>query len=150
MWSEFLTVPSPAYKAKPAADQARVLTSASFLQVLAEKERKKEEATKEKERRKKEREEKKALKEREKAAKTQKSRKASKKPSSTKLSCQQLSPQQLPFSGEEERLFKRRQDMTFQIHGTSCGYNSVLVEELLTLPKHRLVQESKSRLDWPN
>ena len=119
--------------------------------MLAEKERKKEEAIKEKERRKKEREEKKALKEREKTAKTQKSRKASKKPSSsTKLSCQQLSPQQLPFSGEEERLFKRRQDMTFQIHGTSCGYNSVLVEELLTLPKHHLVQESKSRLDWPN
>lgn len=76
LWSEFLTVPSPEYKAKPAAGQARVLTSASFLQVLAEKERKKEEATKE-ERRKKEREEKKALKEREKAAKTQKSRKAS-------------------------------------------------------------------------
>ena len=70
LWSEFFTVPIPAYKAKSSAPgKARILTSESFLCQLAEKEQKKEEAA-EKERRKRERE-KKALKEKEKAAKKQ-------------------------------------------------------------------------------
>ena len=125
LWSEFLTVPSPAYKAKPAqAGQARVLTSSSFLHELAEKERKKKEAAEEKERRKKEREEKKALKEKEKAlkekkkaAKKEKSIKASKKPSSSnKSSRRQLHPsQQLPFSEEEQQLFERRYEEGYDI-----------------------------------
>ena len=70
LWSEFLAIPSPAYKkTKSAPGQARVLTSASYLNSLAEKEKKKKEVAEEKERRKKVREEKKALKEKEKEQK---------------------------------------------------------------------------------
>ena len=70
LWSEFLTIPSPAYKKTDSSPgRARVLTSASFLKSLEEKERKKKEAAEEKERRKREREEKRALKEKEKEQK---------------------------------------------------------------------------------
>ena len=63
LWSEFLKVPNPAYTIKHSSPgKARVLTSASFLENLAEKEKKKKEAIEEKERRKKEREEKRMLK----------------------------------------------------------------------------------------
>ena len=62
-WKEFLKVPSPAYKTKTqSSGKARVLTSTSFLDNLAGKEKKKREATEEKERRKKEHEEKRMLK----------------------------------------------------------------------------------------
>ena len=63
LWKEFLKVPSPTYKITHLCPgKARVLTSASFLHNLAEKEKKKQEAAEEKERRKKEREEKRILK----------------------------------------------------------------------------------------
>ena len=62
LWKEFLKVPSPAYKTTHSSGKAWVLTSTSFLDNLAEKEKKKREATEEKERHKKEREEKRILK----------------------------------------------------------------------------------------
>lgn len=50
LWSEFLTVPNPSYKAKSSAPgKARILTSESFLCQLAEKGQKKKEETVEKE-----------------------------------------------------------------------------------------------------
>ena len=52
LWSEFLTIPSPAYKKTDSfPGQARALTSTSFLKSLEEKEKKKNEAAEEKERR---------------------------------------------------------------------------------------------------
>ena len=49
LWSEFLTIPSPAYKKTDSfPGQARILTSTSFLKSLEEKEKKKNEAAEEK------------------------------------------------------------------------------------------------------
>ena len=72
LWKEFLKVPSPVYKTTHSSPgKARVLTNASFLHNLAEKEKKKQEAAEEKERRKKEREEKRMLKEQQRGKKGQ-------------------------------------------------------------------------------
>ena len=58
LWSEFLSVPSVAYKTKQKSPgRARILTSAEFMHALEEKELKKKEAVEEKQRRKREREE---------------------------------------------------------------------------------------------
>ena len=63
LYSELFKVPNPAYKIKHSSPgKARVLTSTSFLENLAEKEKNKKEATEEKERHKKKREEKSMLK----------------------------------------------------------------------------------------
>ena len=43
LWKEFLKVPSPAYKTTHSSGKAWVLTSTSFLDNLAEKEKKKRE-----------------------------------------------------------------------------------------------------------
>ncbi len=112
LWKEFLTVPSPVYKKSSAPGRARVLTSAAFMQQLAEKEQKKQKAAEEKERRKQQREEKRALKEKEKAAK-QKRQKSVKKGADSHL--RSHVPQQPTFSEEEEHRFERRYEEGYDL-----------------------------------
>ena len=92
LWSEFLTIPSPAYKKTDSfPGQARVLISTSFLKSLEEKEKKKNEAAEEKERRKREREEKRALKEKEKEQKRKEKEQKRSAPKQTRSKVQNIS-----------------------------------------------------------
>ena len=103
LWKEFLKVPSPAYKITHSSPgKARVLTSASFLHNLAEKEKKKQEAAEENKRRKKECEEKRMLKQKMKEQQREK-KILQKNASGKKRKGVSLQPKEfLPFSDDDD------------------------------------------------